>query len=504
MSSPLPPVTSHFPPNPQFQGFMKPSGLEADAHNLEVIGTIPPSVSGTFYRVMPDPQFPPFIQNDPWFNGDGNISAFRIHPDGRVSFKQRYVRTEKFTREREAQRALLGKYRNKYTDAVEFAIRTTANTNVVHFNGKLLALKEDAPPYALDPDTLETIGLYDFDGQLPSLTFTAHPKFDPKTGEMLCFGYEAKGDGTPDVCYYRISAEGKLLETVWLVAPVVAMIHDFAVTENWVVFPIIPQVCDLDRLKAGGEHWQWSPETPFYIGVLPRRGGSAADVKWFRHPNSFPGHVANAYEDPSTGNLVVDLGLSASNVFFWWPDAQGNAPRPETIHSQLTRFTINPKSEDLEVTPDMVTALETTNSEFYRIDDRFAFQQHRHVFFDAMDPALGTDFGAIAPKLGGGYPLYNSLAHFDAQTGKTEVYFPGRTHMVQEPVFIPKKGSEVEGDGYLLALVNNYDTMGSELHLLDTTEGKFGECLAKVVLPVRLRHGLHGNWVDANNVKETK
>ena len=129
---------------------------------------------------------------------------------------------------------VVGKYRNKFTDAVAFKIRTTANTNIVHFNGRLLALKEDAPPYALDSHTLETSGLYDFDGQLPSLTFTAHPKFDPHTGEMICFGYEAKGDGTPDICYCRIAANGIFLETVWLTAPVVAMIHDFAVTENWV------------------------------------------------------------------------------------------------------------------------------------------------------------------------------------------------------------------------------------------------------------------------------
>ncbi|KAK0648093.1 putative lignostilbene dioxygenase [Cercophora newfieldiana] len=490
----LPEVQTHFPLRPQFQGFMKPSGVEGDVFNLEIQGKIPDDIDGTFYRVMPDPQFPPFIDNDPWFNGDGNISAFRLK-NGRASFKQRYVRTEKFTREREAQRALLGKYRNKYTDTVEFKIRTTANTNVVHFNGKLLALKEDAPPYALDPTTLETLGLYDFDGQLPSLTFTAHPKFDPATGEMICFGYEAKGDGTPDICYYRIAADGTFLETVWLVSPVVAMIHDFAVTENYVVFPIIPQVCDIDRLKAGGEHWQWSPETPFYVGVMPRVGATADSVKWFRHPNSFPGHVANAYED-AAGNIIMDSGLSKSNVFFWWPDANGNAPRPETIHSELTRIVLDPRSDQLDITPEQVSVLQGPNSEFYRIDDRFAFKSHRHVFFDAMDPSLGTDFPSIAPKLGGGYPLYNSLAHFDAETGKTEVYFPGRTHMVQEPVFIPRKGSVEEGDGYLLALVNNYDTMGSELHLLDTRNFA-GEALAKVVLPVRLRHGLHGNWVDA-------
>ena len=86
----------------------------------------------------------------------------------------------------------------------------------------------------MDPNTLETIGLETFDGQLPALTFTAHPKFDPVTRDLVCFGYEAKGDGTPDICYYSVGRDGKFKETVWLTCPVVAMIHDFAVTENYV------------------------------------------------------------------------------------------------------------------------------------------------------------------------------------------------------------------------------------------------------------------------------
>ena len=143
--------------------------------------------------------------------------------------------------------------------------------------------------------------------------------------------------------------------------------------------------------------------------------------------------------------------------------------------------------------------LQSSNSEFYRIDDRFATQKYRHCFFDLMDPSLGTDFPSIAPKLGGGYPLYNSLAHFDVLTSSTEIYFPGRTHMVQEPVFIPRKGSSEEGDGYLLALVNNYDTMNSELHLLDTRD--FTKAQAIILLPIRLRQGLHGNWVDAEDMQ---
>lgn len=38
----------------------------------------------------------------------------------------------------------------------------------------------------------------------------------------------------------------------------------------------------------------------------------------------------NAYEDES-GNIVFDLPLTNTNVFFWWPDAQGNSPDPKEI-----------------------------------------------------------------------------------------------------------------------------------------------------------------------------
>ncbi|OQE79465.1 hypothetical protein PENNAL_c0051G07462 [Penicillium nalgiovense] len=93
----------------------------------------------------------------------------------------------------------------------------------------------------------------------------------------------------------RALVDGKFTQTVWLVSPVCGMIYDFAVTENW--------FCDLERLKQGGEHWQWSPETPFYIGVIPRYGAKSSDVK-------------------------------------------GNSPKPSKIHSQLTHFTLDPNAEE--------------------------------------------------------------------------------------------------------------------------------------------------------------
>lgn len=53
----------------------------------------------------------------------------------------------------------------------------------------------------------------------------------------------------------------------------------FSLAQTKVLFPIIPQTCDLERMKNGGEHWQWNPDIPFYLGVLPRRGAKGSDIK---------------------------------------------------------------------------------------------------------------------------------------------------------------------------------------------------------------------------------
>jgi carotenoid cleavage dioxygenase len=180
-----------FPSTETFTGFNSPSRLEADVENLEVTGVIPSDIDGTFFRVQPDHRFPPVYDSDIHFNGDGNVTAIRIH-NGGASFKQRYVHTDRYEHESKHGKALFGKYRNPYTDneAVRGVIRTAANTNIFFWRGMLLATKEDGPPYAMDPETLETIGRYDFEGQVLSPTFTAHPKWDPSTGEMICYGYE--------------------------------------------------------------------------------------------------------------------------------------------------------------------------------------------------------------------------------------------------------------------------------------------------------------------------
>ncbi|MEO7465648.1 MAG: carotenoid oxygenase family protein, partial [Sphingobium limneticum] len=98
---------AHFPDTPSFTGFNTPSRIEADIADLDVKGAVPTELDGAFYRVQPDPQFPPLLGDDIAFNGDGMISMFRFK-DGQVSLRQRWAKTDKWKLEHEAGRALFG------------------------------------------------------------------------------------------------------------------------------------------------------------------------------------------------------------------------------------------------------------------------------------------------------------------------------------------------------------------------------------------------------------
>ena len=133
-------------------------------------------------------------ERDFYFNADGMVAMFRFE-NGYADFRSRYVRTPRFMAEREARRSLFGAYRNPFTDdpSVAGLSRGLANTNVYWHAGRLLASKEDSAPIQIDPDTLDTVGEWTWEGDLASRTATAHPKIDPRTGALVFFGYAARG-----------------------------------------------------------------------------------------------------------------------------------------------------------------------------------------------------------------------------------------------------------------------------------------------------------------------
>jgi carotenoid cleavage dioxygenase len=90
---------------------------------------------------------------------------------------------------------------------------------------------------------------------------------------------------------------------------------------------------------------------------------------------------------------------------------------------------------------------------------------------------------------------FSAIGRIDHRTGETAFHPVGEASATQEPVFVPRPGSVDEGDGYLIALVNRYAEMRSDLLILDATRVE-DEPVATIKLPLRLRNGLHGTWID--------
>jgi len=536
---------SKFPATGVFQGFNRPSRIEGDVHDLEVTGQIPDDIDGTFFRIQPDHRFPPLYDSDIHFNGDGNVTAIRIS-NGKAHFKQRYVHTDRYNHETKHGKALFGKYRNPYTDneAVKGVIRTAANTNVFFWRGMLLATKEDGPAYAMDPDTLETIGRYDFEGQVLSPTMTAHPKFDPKTGEMVCYGYEVSlqtpllfyypqptcqssvfetrqltppqaggngNDGSRDIVVYTISCDGIKTSESWYKAPFCGIIHDCGLSANYLVLPMTPFKCSPSLLAASQNHWSWDPSEDQWYGVVPRRGGPPDSIKWFRSTNAFQGHTVSCYETQTPGGggglsntvkIVFDLTIADGNVFFWWPPVDtppGTVSTRNKLQNSTTRWVLDPAAQTNSWI-DPVEERREFSGEFSRIDDRFTAVKYNHYWQAVIDGAKPYNAAKCGSPAGG---LFNTLGHFTWDNTTTETYWAGECGTFQEPAFIPRAGSSEEGDGYIVVLLNHLDELRNDVCIFDAREIKKGP-VAVVHLPFKLRLGLHGNFVAQSEIAEWK
>jgi carotenoid cleavage dioxygenase-like enzyme len=479
-----------FPETPEYTGLNAPIGEEYTIQDLAVEGIIPADIDGTWFRAVPDPAFAPFVEDGgAVLSGDGMVSAMRFS-NGKADFAIRYVQTERHRAELSAGRALFGKYRNPYTDRPEAAAidRTVANTTPIWHAGRLLMAKEDGRPYRIDPRTLETRGRYDFGGKLRSQTMTAHVRTDPHTGELFFFGYEADGLASTKVAYCIADRQGNLTHEQWFDAPYCAMMHDFAVTENYALFPIYPTTCDLARLQAGGDHWVHEMNRDSWVGVLPRNGDVSA-MRWVRGPKGVSCyHMMNAFED-THGRIHLDQCLSNVNAFQFIQRASGLAVPPQETGARLARWTIDLKrggdciSETVVGPPGDLPVIAAADQG----------RPYTRGWMLTMNPDMQ------GPPVAGGPvgAMFNMLLRLDF-TGKPPQGLalpPG--HCFSEPAHVP--AAQASHEGWLVTVVDQQTGPSDFQHcvwILDAGNPGAGP-VAKIAIPHRLRPQVHGWWVDA-------
>jgi carotenoid cleavage dioxygenase len=473
-------VTNLFPETPTFSGYNAPSRVEADIYDLEVVGELPSELNGAWYRMTPDPQFAPLLGDDVYISGDGMISMF-LFENGHVDYRSRYVRTERFLAERKARRALFGAYRNRFTDDpdVEGMDRTVANTSPIWHAGRLFATKEDGLPYEVDPETLETRGRFDWGGELKTRTVSAHPKIDPRTGELLFYGYEASGDASRDMSFCIADADGRLVSEEWFQAPYAGMVHDFAITQDYAVFPIFPTIVELERLKAGGPHWMSDISQDAWVAVIPRKTG-VRDIRWFRRPGGQFFHVINAWNEGE--KITLDLCVSEMNSFPFIPDVSGMAYDPQKASAFPSRWTLDLQRNDEQIEERRISSV---GGDVPRVDDRRIGQPYRQAWMGMVDPTRALRFSG---PVGAGF---NMVGRLDMETGETDAWYGADDDSFQEPQFAPSGPGEL--DGYVVSVIERHAENRSDVGVFRA--GRMAEGpVATIRLPLRLRGAVHGCW----------
>ncbi|GAB1824614.1 carotenoid oxygenase family protein [Herbidospora sp. RD11066] len=420
------------------EGHLAPVPDEIEAFDLPVTGTLPPELTGRYFRNGPNP----LPGQDPghWFTGAGMIHGIRLRNGRAEWYRNRWVKTSRFTDD--------ARYIDDQGTIDRAAVQ--ANTNVIRHADKILALVESGFPHEMSPD-LDTIGPVDFGGRLTT-AMTAHPKEDPVTGELFFFGY---GFFAPFLTYHRMSKDGVLVESREIPVPGPTMMHDFAITENYVVWLDLPVVFDLDlAFKGQGMPYRWDDGYGARIGYMRKSGGP---VTWVDVDPCYVFHVGNARED-SAGNIVIDAVRYAPGTFTGlWSHISGTPnPAHETIGSALHRWTISGNTAKEEQVDDRLVEFPTINDAHTGLPGRYLY------------------------AAGG-----KEIVKYDLTSGASIIR---ETHVPGEAVFVPR--GTAEDDGWLVSVVAT--ETGSDLLVLDASD--LGH-VASVHLPRRVPRGFHGHWL---------
>ncbi|RIX70405.1 carotenoid oxygenase family protein, partial [Acidovorax cavernicola] len=284
------------------------------------------------------------------------------------------------------------------------------------------------------------------------------------TGEWWSFGLFCDGRMDGDMMLQVIDKQGKLYRQERFQSPFPGLSHDFAVTREHVIFAVMPLTVDQQRIQQGGDFYRFDPDLPSAWGIMPR-AGSTQDIRWFRVPNCFSGHIMNAYTE---GNLVhVDATISRGNGFRFYPDIHGHPTPAQDGKPTITRLTfdLSDPQDNCRLTP-----VAGAVGEMPRLDERYAMSAYRWGYIKTP-----TGVGRIDWK------------HFKIDQHPVA----GST---QEPVFVPRSADAPEGSGYLLCVANMTEARHAVLLVLDAEDIQAAPT-AIVKLPFLLPGAFHGMFV---------
>jgi all-trans-8'-apo-beta-carotenal 15,15'-oxygenase len=488
---------------------------EFDYEITAIEGTLPEELKGsTLFRNGPS-RFERGTQRVAhYLDGDGYVAKIAFAPTGKVYFSSRFVKTAEHQQEASADafgfRTTFGNAKSggPLASLLDLHLKNPANTHIVPWGDKLLALYEAGMPYRLDPRTLETLGTEDMAGNLitPTLprsrqesigqrstgqqAITAHPHIDPVRDRLVTWSWGmAVHLGKPNTLIIELTeynAQWQAVSRCRYNMPGAAVNpHDFALTHNYYVFfenalsfNIAPYLLGY---QSPADCLQLLPK-PTKVHLIPRPDGdkAGADPLVLTTQQWFSIHQACAYEKPDGRVEVYSSGWPASEGGFLtsW---KGYAPDFDAIAPTfLWQTTLDPtaKTVNHRITP----GTESCCIAHPHTNPTRETQSSRYLYMGYCN-----NIGVSSPPIG-----YLKL---DTHTHQQQIWTTHPQSFAEEPIFVPNLQGENEDDGWLLGIMYDHLKDCSCLAIFNAADLTPGP-ICRLWFTHHLAHGLHGSWVQ--------
>ncbi len=357
----------------------------------------------------------------------------------------------------------------------------TANTALEFHAGRLLALNEGDVPWtlrALCDGALQTLGPCTFNGAVATRTFTAHPKTDHATGELLYFSYNVSR--APYLTFGVLDAAGAATHTTAVPLRFPQMVHDFAITASYAVFWDLPLVFDPQAMvQRNTLPFVFDKPRGARFGLLPRRGEGATDMRWFDLPGCMIFHSLAAWEEEE-GQLVRLFACRMDNFSLSLDSRVHELGAVDTGSPELYEFTLDVRTGEAEQRLVVPLPDGITGAEFPRAHPALTGRKVRYGYVSLWKGMLIV-----------------GLAKVDLQKSAIvgRIDYPAG-HCGSEATFVPMRAgvpSEAQEDaGWLLSYVSTESS--TALWIMDA-KAMAPAPLAVLPLPTRAPWGFHGQWL---------
>ncbi|MCO5562236.1 hypothetical protein L7F22_015862 [Adiantum nelumboides] len=335
-----------------------------------------------------------------------------------------------------------------FGDLAGMAFGTTltdnANTGVVKLgDGRVVCFTETIKgSIQINPDTLETLGRFEYEDKIGGLIHSPHPFVNDK--ELITLIPDLLNPGYTIVRMEVGTNTRKVIGRVKCRGKSVGWVHSFPVTENYIVVPEISLKYSVVNLLKSDPcpyyKFDWEPHYEAFVHIIDRKTGE--EVTNVKVPPFVTFHFINAYEDvdEATGKVRVIADccehMNRPTILACMHlDALRENPKDTIPDARVGRLIV---PLDGSLTGELVTAVPQEGHgrglDMCTINPLYMTQKHRYVY------ACGAHRPAHFP---------NMLTKVD-MVNKTTVNWYEDGGIPSEPFFVSRPGARAEDDDLVL------------------------------------------------------